>query len=225
MKVVLLNHSRISENREKLGDLAAAMCVDKYEDALYNHPTETKHLEAALKSGHLSVIEHLPLTFLVEDVSRSLTHQLVRHRIASYSQLSQRYAKVDTSRKWFVIPNSISNEIDSTSNIWEEYLDLMDNISNLYNKMLANKIPGEDARYILPSACFTSIIISMNARSFAEACVKRTCNKAQWEIREMFIKMRALIEYVYPHIYELCFPNCYKEIKCQEAKPCYKKIE
>lgn len=228
MKISLLNHSLATINREKVADVAAALCVDKYEDALYKHPNDNKHMEAAIKSGHLSVIEHLPLTFLVEDVSRALTHQLVRHRIASYSQLSQRYAKVDTDDNWYIIPESIKrcHELGfsvskDTSGAEIKYTWLMDQIAQLYKEMCEAGIPNEDARMILPNACYTSIIISMNARAFSEACTLRTCNKAQWEIRDMFIKMRDLIEHVYPNVYPLCFPNCYKN-GCTEAKPCSK---
>lgn len=222
MKVTLLNHSNATTNREKIADAAAALCVDKYEDAVYNHPDKTRHMEAAIASGHLSVIEHLPLTFLVEDVSRALTHQLVRHRIASYSQLSQRYAKVDTNNNWYVTPNSILQSNDRVnSNIYTKYDSIMTKIAEFYKEMCEAGIPNEDARFILPNACYTSIIVSMNARAFSETCVLRTCNKAQWEIRELFIEMRNLIRNVYPNIYELCFPNCVYH-HCKESKPCGK---
>ena len=139
-------------------------------------------------------------------------------RIFSYSQLSQRYAKVNTNNKWFVTPDSILHNEEYSS----EYYDLMDKVAKLYQDMLNDGIPSEDARYILPNACFTSLVVSMNARAFVEACQKRTCNKAQWEIRDMFIHMRNLIEKIYPHIYELCFPSCKTKGQCYEAKSCGK---
>ena len=206
MKITLLN----SAENEKLVELSAAICVGKLDS-----PTE-KGMKNAIDSGHLSIIEHLPLTFLVEDVSRALTHQLVRHRIASYSQQSQRYAQVKTGdRDWYVFPQTIA-ESDYTF----AYTDMMDKIAELYFTMCEAGIPNEDARMILPNACFTSIMVSMNARAFSEAATLRTCNRAQWEIRQMFKLMRDSIKDVYPHVWEKCFPNCTKRCGCLEAKPC-----
>ena len=206
MKITLLN----SAENEKLAELSAAICVDKLDN-----PTE-KGMLSAINSGHDSVLEHLPLTWVIEDVSRALTHQLVRHRIASYSQMSQRYAKVKTQgEKWF-----ITHRIEGNYTLDNKYQNLMVHIAELYNEMCEAGIPNEDARMILPNACFTSIIVSMNARSFSEAATLRTCNRAQWEIRQMFKLMRDSIKDVYPHVWEKCFPNCTKKCGCLEAKPC-----
>lgn len=213
MEVTLLNHAlggfSTNPNFEVLAHLGAAICVDKLDN-----PTE-KGFMSAVDSGHLSIIEHLPLTFLVEDVSRALTHQLVRHRIASYSQQSQRYAKVNTDEEWYVVPSSIQKD----EPYFDEYTILMNRIAELYNNMCTDGIPNEDARMVLPNACFTSIIVSMNARAFIEAGQKRICNKAQWEIREMFRQMRNLIKDIYPTVYDMTKPNCLKG-GCTEAKPC-----
>ena len=216
MKVTLLNacHYGGTGNGERLTNKAAAMCVGKV-----GTESSNIHLQAAVASGHFSILEHLPLTWLVEYVSRALTHQLVRHRIASYSQLSQRYAKVDTDsgglHNWYVIPESIAND----SFYLTQYKELMIEIAALYRSMCQNKIPGEDARFILPNACHTSIIVTMNARSFLEACQKRLCNKAQWEIRELFGKMRDSIETVYPTVYKLANTKCHTT-GCTERNPC-----
>ena len=214
MKVLLLNHFQMDDlaSNEKLADVAAAMCVGKYTEAM--NQLECKNLLPAINSGHDSVLEHLPLTFLVEDVSRALTHQLVRHRMASYSQLSQRYAKVQTDEEWFIKPASIKH---SDYNL--KYSEFMEYTAKLYNAMCKDGIPNEDARMILPNACFTSIIVSMNARSLVEAAMLRRCNKAQWEIREVFNAMRAAIKRHYPTVYKLAVPSCIKG-KCKETKPC-----
>lgn len=204
MKVKLLH----SAQNEKIVEVSAAICVDKLDN-----PTR-KGMMTALSSGHLSIIEHLPLTFLVEDVSRALTHQLIRHRLASYSQQSQRYAKVQTDEKWYVVPASIDKYAFGS-----KYSHLMEDIAKLYNDMCNSGVPNEDARMILPNACFTSIIVSMNARSFIEAGQKRICNKAQWEIKAMFRQMRELIKDIYPTVYELTKPNCLTT-GCTEVKPC-----
>lgn len=205
MKITLLN----SAVNEYLVAQAAAICIDKLDN-----PTK-KGMMTALSSGHLSIIEHLPLTFLVEDVSRALTHQLIRHRLASYSQQSQRYAKVQTDEKWYVVPASIDKYAFGS-----KYFHLMEDIAELYNDMCNRGVPNEDARMILPNACFTSIIVSMNARSLVEQCSKRLCNRAQWEIRELYTKMVELIKDIYPTVYSLCVPPCETKIGCQEKNPC-----
>ena len=217
MKVLLLNHFQTGglASNEKLADVAAAMCVGKYTEAA--NQLGCKNLLPAINSGHDSVLEHLPLTWVIEDVSRALTHQLVRHRIASYSQQSQRYAKVNTEEQWFIIPESV---VSCSLNVISKYNSLMEDIARFYNEMCSKGIPNEDARMILPNACFTSIMVSMNARSFSEAATLRTCNRAQWEIRHMFKLMRDSIKDVYPHVWEKCFPNCTKKCGCLEAKPC-----
>ena len=217
MKVFLLNHFQMGglASNEKLADVAAAMCVGKYTEAA--DQLECKNLLPAINSGHDSVLEHLPLTWVIEDVSRALTHQLIRHRIASYSQQSQRYTKVNTEEQWFIIPESV---VSCSLNVISKYNSLMEDIARFYNEMCSKGIPNEDARMVLPNACFTSIIVSMNARSFSEAATLRTCNRAQWEIRQMFKLMRDSIKDVYPHVWKKCFPNCTKKCGCLEAKPC-----
>ena len=215
MKVTLLACS----NNEKVADVASAICLDKHYEAM-NNASSLKNLKGAINSGHMSVVEHLYMTFLVENISRACSHQLVRHRIASYSQQSQRYAKVDTDKEWYITPRSIKDNEYSNG----EYIYLMDKIAEAYNEMCEDGIPEEDARMILPNACFTSIVISMNARAFIEACTKRTCNKAQWEIKTLFVQMRNLIENYFPDIYNKCFPSCETKGICFEAKPCGKEF-
>ena len=206
MKVTLVNYA---QQGECLAHLSASICVGKLDN-----PTE-KGMLSAINSGHDSVLEHLPLTWVIENVSRALTHQLIRHRIASYSQLSQRYTKVQTDEEWYIVPTSIDKHAFGS-----RYLNLMEDIAELYNDMCNDGVPNEDARMVLPNACFTSIMVSMNARAFSEAATLRTCNRAQWEIRQMFKLMRDSIRDVYPHVWEKCFPNCTKKCGCLEAKPC-----
>lgn len=217
MKVLLLNHFQTGglASNEKLADVAAAMCVGKYTEAA--NQLECKNLLPAINSGHNSVLEHLPLTWVIEDVSRALTHQLVRHRIASYSQQSQRYAKVDvhSDEKWYVIPPSIAKDEYAL----REFLDCMKACEKAYFNLEQMGIKGEDARFVLPNACHTAIIVTMNARSLIEQSSKRLCNKAQWEIREMYTRMKELIKDIYPTVYSMCVPKCVTD-KCPEKKPC-----
>ncbi len=211
MEVILLNSFNDSYTQpEQIPTIAAAICVGK-EDS----PTR-KGMMTAINSGHHSILEHTAFTFLIKDISRACSHQLVRHRLASYSQQSQRYAKINTDEDWYIEPESI---VTYSRDITDKYRNLMDDIAEFYQEMVLKGIPNEDARMVLPNACFTSIIVTMNARSLIEAMQKRLCNKAQWEIKELFEKMKELIKEHYPFIYELCSPPCIKG-KCSEVKSC-----
>lgn len=205
MKVTLLN----SYANENIAKLAAANCVGKL-----NNPTD-KGLQVAVNSGHYSVLEHLPLTFLIEDVSRVTEVQLVRHRIASYSIRSGRYTKANNNKSWYQIPKSIKNN-DSIAKLFTE---MNENIYSFYTAMIEQGIPKEDARYILPQGLLTDIVVSMNARAFIEQCEKRLCKKAQWEIREMFTQMKECIKDIYPSVYEQLEPPCAKG-GCTEVYSC-----
>ena len=208
MKVTLLH----SAQNEKIAEVSAAICVGK-EDS----PTR-KGMMTAIDSGHHSILEHISFTFLVKDISRACSHQLVRHRLASYSQQSQRYAKINTNEEWYIEPESI---VTYSRNITDKYRDLMDNIAEFYQEMISKNIPNEDARMILPNACFTSIMVTMNARSLIEQCSKRLCKRAQWEIRELYTQMVELTKDIYPTIYSMCIPPCKKD-GCKEKNPCKK---
>ena len=205
MKVTLLN----SYANENIAKLAAANCVGKLDN-----PTD-KGLQVAVNSGHYSVLEHLPLTFLIEDVSRVTEVQLVRHRIASYSIRSGRYTKANNNKSWYQIPKSIKNN-DSIVKLFTE---MNENIYSFYTAMIEHGIPKEDARYILPQGLLTDIVVSMNARAFIEQCEKRLCKKAQWEIREMFTQMKECIKDIYPIVYEQLEPPCAKG-GCTEVYSC-----
>ena len=151
--------------------------------------------------GHLSVIEHANFTFSVEGVSRALTHQLVRHRIASYSQQSQRY--VSMNRASYIIPPSIALDPDAK----KEYEALMNQIWKAYAE-LAQKVPKEDARYVLPNACNTNITVTMNARELTHFFSLRCCRRAQWEIRKMAWLMLLEVRQVSPILFENAGPGC-----------------
>ena len=203
MIVTLLN----SYNDEEIAKLATANCVGKLDN-----PTD-KGLQVAIDSKHYSVLEHLPLTFLIKDVSRVTEVQLIRHRIASYSIKSGRYTKANNTDLWYQIPKSIMNN----DSIMESYIKMNEYIYSFYNTMIEQGIPKEDARYILPQGILTDIVVSMNARAFIEQCEKRLCRKAQWEIREMFTLMKECIKNVYPTVYTQLKPPC---SKCTEVYSC-----
>ena len=172
------------------------------------NPTET--LGKIVGMGHHSVIEHAVFTFSVEGVSRTLTHQLVRHRVASFSQQSQRYVPI--REPTYVVPRTIEADPESL----RMYEDAMKAIWNVYAE-LEGKIPAEDARYILPNGCTTNITITMNARELLHFFSLRCCERAQWEIREMSDRMVELCKEVSPTIFRDAGPPCVRG-PCPEGK-------
>ncbi|NEZ47818.1 FAD-dependent thymidylate synthase [Clostridium niameyense] len=141
--------------------------------------------------GHGSPIEHVSFTFSIEGVSRALTHQLVRHRIASYSHQSQRY--VDGNNFDFIVPKTWEEKASS------DWIKLYKkDIKRLYNYLIELGVPKEDARYILPNATTSNIVVTMNLRSLRHFYDERSCIHAQWEIREMANKMMAEVKEIIP---------------------------
>jgi len=163
--------------------------------------------------GHMSVIEHASFTFSIEGVSRAMTHQLVRHRIASYTQQSQRYVAYDTLEK-FVTPLNIAKNADAK----KVFDDALEKISEAYRKLLDMGIPKEDARFILPNAAKTNIIVTMNARELRHFFNLRCCNRAQWEIREVAIEMLKQAKKAAPALFENAGPTCVELGYCPEGK-------
>lgn len=161
--------------------------------------------------GHLSTLEHVTFTFAIEGVSRVLTHQLVRHRIASYSQQSQRYVKEQEFET--IIPASIAAKPEAK----QKFTELMEEIQNLYNEFLAMDIPAEDARYILPNAAETKIVCTFNARSLLNFFSLRCCTRAQWEIRALANEMLRQCKEAVPVIFENAGPTCISEGVCHEG--------
>jgi thymidylate synthase (FAD) len=159
-------------------------------------------LRKVLGFGHVSVTEHASFTFSVEGISRACSHQLVRHRIASYTQQSQRYIKFKKDELEYVIPPSVKN-----SKFRNEYHQIMEKIADLYQK-ISVEVPVEDARYILPNASYTNIVITMNARELNYFFNMRLCTRAQWEIRELAERMLKEVKPVAPILFEKAGPNC-----------------
>ncbi len=141
-----------------------------------------------LKLGHMSVFEHATFTARVEGVSRACSHQLVRHRLASYVEQSQRYTKIDTiNDNWFVIPPEIEHSKDE--DVCALFLYSMGYAGGTYKRCLDAGIKPEDARYVLPQATKTAITVSMNVREFFNFYDLRADKAAQWEIRELAEKL------------------------------------
>ena len=138
-----------------------------------------KRVETCIRRGHLSVLENAVATLRIKDISRSCSHQLVRHRIASYCQASQRYTKLDGDI-WYVTPESIEN-----NPYYEAYKAFMESAETLYFELLDHGIKPEDARFVLPEGTKTEICMTMNLRSLFHFFDLRLDPHAQWEIREL----------------------------------------
>ena len=202
-------------NPEKIPALAAKLTHSKTKPEELEK-TSDKELNAILEQvmnlAHTSVIEHTNFTFAISDVSRSLTHQLVRHRIASYAQQSQRYVNLNEPN--YVTPPKIKNN----KKMKKAYDETMKNIWREYNKLIDLGIPAEDARFILPNAASTNIIVTMNARSLLNFFELRCCQHAQWEIRQLANIMLQKVKKVAPTIFKNAGPACKSKGICPENK-------
>ena len=174
-----------------------------------------------VKSGHHSTIEHVSFTFAIEGISRACTHQLVRHRIASYSQQSQRYVKATDFRESAIKPATIARNPEASVRFDE----LMDKVSACYKELVELGIPAEDARFVLPNAAETKIVVTMNARSLLHFFEERCCNRAQWEIHQVANMMLAECRRVAPTLFEMAGPTCEVGRFCREGSRSCGKLE
>lgn len=227
MRVTLISHT---PEPEKLVAMAAKLCYSpvgttQISEGLTPEATE-KFLAFLTDIGHESPIEHVSFTFAAEGVSRALTHQLVRHRIASYSQQSQRYVRLAAFE--YVMPPAIA-EVPEAKHCFQEamtrnqadYDQLVELLEKrAYDRLLsegagekqarkaAEKQAIEDARYVFPNACETKILFTMNARSLRHFFAHRCCNRAQWEIRALADGMLREVKQVAPLLFGSAGPGC-----------------
>ncbi|EJP6474125.1 FAD-dependent thymidylate synthase [Clostridium botulinum] len=235
MKVKLLEYT---PNAEKLVASAAKLCysssgIEELQNNLDKEKVD-KFLNMLMSYGHESPIEHVSFTFGIEGVSRSLTHQLVRHRIGSYSQQSQRYVRLDQFE--YVTPPSIEKDeyakkiyIETMKNCQKSYDEITSILKEKYindglRAIDAEKKAIEDARYVFPNACVSKIIVTMNARSLINFFRHRCCNRAQWEIRELAEIMLFKVKEVAPTLFKYCGPGCVNG-PCPEGKMSCGKIK
>jgi len=227
LKVILVSHT---PEPEKIISAAAKLCYSSsgISDLLDDLTEEeiNKFLNILMNMGHASPIEHVSFTFGIEGVSRSLTHQLVRHRLANYSQKSQRYVR--EGQFGYIIPPEIEKDekakaifVQAMEDQQKAYNELAEILMDKHLKEIAGqyknenkarsaaeKIAIEDARYVLPNACETKIFATMNARELLHFFKQRCCNRAQWEIRELATQMLKLVKDVAPIIFKNAGPNC-----------------
>lgn len=213
MNVELLQYP---ENPERAVATAARLCYAPVgaKELMDTMPPERVQsvLATIMKSGHFSTLEHVSYTFAVDGVSRALTHQLVRHRLASFNQQSQRYVKFADGVE-VVKPPTVA-ESPETSQVFEEAIEAV--IAG-YQKLLDAGIPAEDARYLLPNAAETKIVITMNIRELLHFLSLRCCNRAQWEIRAMAHRMLELVRPTAPYIFMDAGAPCVRGV-CPEGK-------
>lgn len=250
MKVVLLAHS---PEAEKIVAASAKLCYSAADigtvmDGLTEEKTAS-FIDMLAGMGHESPTEHATFTFGIEGVSRSLLAQITRHRIASFSVQSQRYVREKGFE--YVLPP----EIEAIPEAREEYIRAMEEDQRHYEHLTeilrvhhiaqmeaegkpvdaraAEKRAIEDARFVLPNACVTKMICTMNTRSLLNFFHHRCCNRAQWEIRELAELMLREVVKVAPHLFAAAGPSCYKGAcpegkmtcgKCAEMRAYYKQL-
>ena len=215
MNVTLIEHT---PNPERTVALAARLCysptsIDDLREKLAASDIES-FLDKIMSLGHHSVLEHASFTFGIEGISRVTTHQLVRHRIASFSQQSQRYV---SHKEEFasIMPDTIAGNPEAR----QIFASMSETVHKAYAQLIDMGIPAEDARYILPNATETKIIMTMNARELLHFFALRCCQRAQWEIREMSDEMLRLVKRIAPIIFRQAGPGCVAG-PCPEGKFC-----
>ena len=205
MKVELLN---FTNNPVSVIENAASTCYD-------SEPTQGKIMNHCYKSGHHSVLEFADFTFRISGVSRALTHQLVRHRLSSFAQRSQRYC--DEGGFEFVTPPSVEKNPEAK----KLFDDLMKRIEDVYVMLRQMGVAPEDARFTLPNACCSEICVKMNLRTFMNFCNERLCSCAQWEIRKLANMMVKAVLEVAPELKPFLVPKCERNSPycfCNETK-------
>lgn len=213
LHVVLLRHT---PEPEKLIAEAAKLCYSpsKIDDLtrIIEETDQQKFIDKLLSMGHVSPVEHAIFTFGVEGISRACSHQLVRHRLASYSQQSQRYVGKQSEKTGgifdFIIPPSV---VAAGKKEW--FIEKMQEVQKWYDE-LVDALGGEgekvyeDARFLLPNAAETKLIVTMNARELLHFFRMRCCERAQWEIRALATEMLRIIRKVAPNIFGKSGPAC-----------------
>jgi thymidylate synthase (FAD) len=215
MRVQLLTHT---PDPEQVVAAAARLC---YSDASISQLLERapeqapKLLRKILEMGHLSVLEHASFTFGIEGISRACSHQLVRHRIASFSQQSQRYVSHELPFE-AVVPESLAERPE----LAEKFRSHLAATHTLYRELLSAGIPAEDARFVLPIAAATKLVLTMNARELHHFFALRCCRRAQWEIRAMAKEMLRLAKHAAPLLFADAGPGCLRGTCPEGAMTC-----
>ena len=177
--------------------------------------TPIEQIREALSGSNLSdkeLLPHLSFTFALEGISRACSHQLVRHRLASYSQQSQRYIEVRRLKEQVVTPRTVSE------NAPELFGYFIEAATKTYQGLLEQGVPREDARFVLPSATQTNLLMTIDGRALLHFFGLRCCNRAQWEIRTLADSMLMQVRSVEPELFKTAGPYCYQLGYCPEGR-------
>ena len=212
------------ENMLKTVYTACRTCYSAdYPINIYNNADDEEKMLKLIKrvigSGHYSTIEHIQVSFAISNVSRACTHQLVRHRHMSFSQKSQRYVK-EKGQFDYIIPPTI----EKSPEMKEKFINFMEQISNQYQEFVEAGIPPEDARFVLPNAAASSLVVSLNLRELIHIANLRLCTRAQYEIRTMVKMMCDELIKKEPWLKDYLVPKCERLGFCDEDKSCGRKI-
>ncbi len=188
--------------------------VEIYSNLTQDNEKKLSLIRRVISSGHYSTIEHIQISFAINNISRAATHQLVRHRHMSFSQKSQRY--VNEKEFNYIVPSSILQN----QNLLNRFESLMTNIADIYNEFVAAGIKKEDARAILPNAAASSMVASLNLRELIHLANLRLCTRAQLEIRQLVKKMCELVVEREPWLKEHLVPKCERLGYCDEDNSC-----
>ena len=207
---------------ELIVSMGAKLCYSTADiEQLQQTAKSAEFIDRLTQMGHLSPIEHASFSFGVEGVSRALLAQITRHRLASFSVQSQRYVNQSAKKGEFsyIIPPSIEA---LGSEAVEKYEHQMQTMQEWYDEWVTalggnGEKSNEDARFVLPNACETKMIITMNARELLHFFSLRCCNRAQWEIRELAWQMLALVMEAAPGLFKNAGPSCVGGA-CQEGR-------
>ncbi len=220
MNVKLVRHT---PDPDKVVALAGRLCYtalefDQLDDSLTPEVT-AEFVTKLRRMGHVTPFEHASFTFCIEGIARVTTHQLVRHRLASYSQQSQRYVKMN--EPVYVTPPSIAANPEALE-MFEAHCAAA---HKLYFDLLDLGIKKEDARYVLPEGSETKIMMTMNAREMFHFFALRCCNRAQWEIRGVAIEMLRQSKAIAPLIFDDAGPGCLRGACPEKDYSCGKAAE
>lgn len=212
LKVLLLKYT---PEPEATVAMAAKLCYSPADISALNDRINRNDQQAFVQKlmdiGHMSPVEHVSFTFAIEGISRACSHQLVRHRLASYSQQSQRYVS-EAAGFDYIIPPSIKQNKELKKSFIKAMAEAQTVYNNLVTELNRMGITGEyanqDARFALPNAAETKIIVSMNARELQHFFRVRCCNRAQWEIRAMAERMLKLARKAAPILFSTAGPGC-----------------
>ncbi|WP_052465129.1 FAD-dependent thymidylate synthase [Geoalkalibacter subterraneus] len=208
-----------SPDPEKTVAAAARLCYSDSDIAglvaKFKESDHVSFLQKIMELGHFSVLEHISFTFGVEGISRACSHQLVRHRLASFSQQSQRYVDASAQADDYIVPQSV---IDAGQQ--QRYKQAMESAWAYYRAMRNAGVPAEDARFVLPNAAETKMVLTMNARELLHFFNLRCCNRAQWEIRALAEKMLEIVHPEAPTIFSYAGPPCLHSACPEGSKTC-----